>query len=90
LVEQYHPDFKETLSEQGKHFPTFAEREFDDFVRCGRLEHGFLRVVCGDFKHEKLGAFRCKRRGFCPNCDAKIMAECAALLINDVLLGYPI
>jgi ribosomal protein S27E len=27
---------------------------FDEFLRCGRLEHGFLRVSCGDCKHEKI------------------------------------
>jgi len=90
LVEQYYPDFKETLSEQGKHLPTFVEREFDEFLRCGRLEYGFLRVVCGDCKHEKLVAFSCKRRGFCPSCGARRMAESAALLVDDVLRGYPI
>lgn len=64
LVERHYPEFKEALSEQGKQLPKFVEREFDDFLRCGRLEHGFLRVVCGDCKHEKLVAFSCKRRGF--------------------------
>jgi ribosomal protein S27E len=85
LVAQYYPDFKETLSEKGKHLPTFVEREFDEFLRCGRLENGFLRVVCGDCKHEKLVAFSCKRRGFCPSCGARRMAESAALLVDDVL-----
>jgi ribosomal protein S27E len=85
LVERYYPDFKETLSEQGKHLPTFVEREFDDFLRCGRLEHGFLRVDCGDCKHQKLVAFSCKRRGFCPSCGARRMAISAALLVDDVL-----
>jgi hypothetical protein len=28
-VEQYYPESKETLSEQGKHLSTFLEREFD-------------------------------------------------------------
>lgn len=90
LVERYYPDFKEALSQQGKHLPTFVEREFDEFLRCGRLEHGFLRVVCDDCKHEKRVAFSCKRRGFCPSCGARRMAESAALLVDDVLQGYPI
>ncbi|MGB3726868.1 MAG: transposase zinc-binding domain-containing protein [Glaciecola sp.] len=90
LIERYYPDFKEALSQQGKHLPKFIEREFDDFLRCGRLENGFLRVVCGDCKHEKLVAFSCKRRGFCPSCGARRMAESAALLVDDVLRGYPI
>ena len=85
LVDRHYPEFKEALSEQGKQLPKFVEREFDDFLRCGRLEHGFLRVVCGDCKHEKLVAFSCKRRGFCPSCGARRMAESAALLVDDLL-----
>jgi ribosomal protein S27E len=90
LVERHYSEFKEALSQQGKQLPKFIEREFDDFLRCGRLEYGFLRVVCGDCKHEKLVAFSCKRRGFCPSCGARRMAESAALLVDDVLQGYPI
>jgi ribosomal protein S27E len=90
LVERYYPDFIANLAEQGKYLPKYVEREFDEFLRCGRLEHGFLRVVCGDCKHEKLVAFSCKRRGFCPSCGARRMAESAALLVDDVLRGYPI
>jgi ribosomal protein S27E len=77
LVERHYPEFKETLSQQGKHLPKFVEREFDDFLRCGRLENEFFRVVCGDCKHEKLVAFSCKRRAFCPSCGARRMAESA-------------
>ena len=85
LVERYYPQFTANLAEQGKYLPQHIEREFDEFLRCGRLEHGFLRVVCGDCKHEKLVAFSCKRRGFCPSCGARRMAESAALLVDDVL-----
>lgn len=90
LVERYYPDFTANLADQSKYLPKYVEREFNEFLRCGRLEHGFLRVVCGDCKHEKLVAFSCKRRGFCPSCGARRMAESAALLVDDVLLGYPI
>ena len=90
MVERYYPEFTDSLAEQGKYLPKYVEREFDEFLRCGRLEHGFLRVVCGDCKHEKLVAFSCKRRGFCPSCGASRMAESAALLVDDVLKGYPI
>lgn len=90
LVERYYPEFIANLADQGKYLPKYVEREFDEFLRCGRLEHGFLRVVCGDCKHEKLVAFSCKRRGFCPSCGARRMAESAALLVDDVLQGYPV
>lgn len=85
LVGRHYPEFKETLSQQGKQLPKFVEREFDEFLRCGRLEHGFLRVVCDDCKHEKLVAFSCKRRGFCPSCGGRRMAISAALFVHDVL-----
>jgi hypothetical protein len=65
LVERYYPAFTVNLAEQGKSLPKYVEREFEEFLRSGRLEHGFFRVVCGDCKHEKLVAFSCKRRGFC-------------------------
>jgi ribosomal protein S27E len=90
LVERYYPQFTTNLAEQNRYLPNYVEREFDDFLRCGRLEYGFLRVVCGHCKHEKLVAFSCKRRGFCPSCGARRMAESAALLVDDVLRGYPI
>ena len=66
------------------------EKEFAEFLKCGRLEHGFLRVVCDDCKHEKLLAFSCKKRGFSPSCGARRMAESAKLLVDDVLNGYPV
>lgn len=90
LVERYYPQFTANLADQGKYLPQYVEREFDEFLRCGRLEYGFLRVICGDCKHEKLVAFSCKRRGFCPSCGARRMAESAALLVDDVLRGYPV
>ena len=34
---------------------------------------------------EKLVAFSCKRRGFCPSCGARRMTESAALLVEEVL-----
>ncbi|MDT0583360.1 transposase zinc-binding domain-containing protein [Alteromonas sp. W409] len=61
LVERQYPEFKEMLSHQGKSLPYHVEKEFDEFLKCGRLEHGFLRVVCDDCKHQKLVAFSCKR-----------------------------
>jgi hypothetical protein len=85
LIEQYYPDVTENLAEQGKYLPKYVEREFDNFLRCGRLEYGFLRVVFTDCKHEKLVAFSCKRKGFCPSCGARRMAESAALLVDVVL-----
>ena len=46
------------------------------------------RVSAGALRH--LVAFSCKRRGFCPSCGARRMAESAALLVDEVLPEQPI
>ena len=57
--------------------------------KCGRLEHGFWRVRCESCHAEHLVAFSCKRRGICPSCGARRMAESAALLVDEVLPEQP-
>jgi Transposase zinc-binding domain len=69
---------------EGKHLPKHAVKEFEAFLRCGVLAHGFLRVVCSNCKYEKLVAFSCKERGFCSSCGGRRMAESAAHLIDEV------
>ena len=73
------------MARQGKRLPKYIEQEFEDFLKCGRLEYGFLRLSCDTCKQERLLAFSCKRRGFCPSCGARRMAESAALLVDEVL-----
>ena len=89
VVREYWPEFQAKLASQGKHLPTFVCREFDEYLKCGRLEHGFLRVRCEACHHEKLVSFSCKRRGFCPSCGARRMADSAALLMDEVLPHQP-
>ena len=90
LAEQHYPAFKASMEAQGQYLPRYIQQEFDDFLQCGRLEYGFLRVRCEDCHHEHLVAFSCKRRGFCPSCGARRMAERAALLIDEVFPKEPI
>ena len=75
----------EAMAEQGdKHLPKHVSREFEAFLKCGVLAHGFLRLKCDDCKAEKLVAFSCKKRGFCSSCGGRRMAESAAHLIDEV------
>jgi len=90
LIERYWPDFQSHISEREDFLPRHVEREFNEYLECGRLENGFLRVRCEDCHLEHLVAFSCKRRGFCPSCGARRMAETAALLVDDVLPHKPI
>jgi len=76
IVEEYYPAFLDLMAAQGRALPPAVQREFEDYLRCGRLEHGFLRVRCERCHAEKLVAFSCKRRGFCPSCGARRMNGC--------------
>jgi len=40
LIEQHWPAFKEQLAVQGKTLPAYVVQEFEDYLKCGRLEHG--------------------------------------------------
>lgn len=59
----------------GAELPRFIEDEFDAFLECSILAHGFLRLRCGDCGHDKLLAFSCKRRVFCPSCRHAALPE---------------
>ena len=89
IVEQYYPALTTHLTERGRELPEYVQREFEDYLKCGRLEHGFLRVRCESCHVEHLVAFSCKRRGFCPSCGVRRMAESAALLVDEVLPEQP-
>jgi hypothetical protein len=45
----------------------FVEREIRAHLDWGVLANGFLRVHCDDCGHDRLVAFSCKGRGFCPS-----------------------
>jgi ribosomal protein S27E len=75
IIERHYPEFRDVMAMQGKALPLHVQQEFADYLKCGRLEHGFLRVQCTECHHEHLVAFSCKRRGFCPSCGARRMAE---------------
>jgi hypothetical protein len=45
LVEKHHPALIEQLDAQGKSLPLHVHQEFEAYLKCGRLEHGFLRVA---------------------------------------------
>jgi len=85
LVEQHYPRFAERMRREGHRLPLFVEREFEDYLKCGRLEYGFLRVRCTGCHAERLVGFSCKHRGFCPSCGARRMVDTAALLVDDIL-----
>ena len=63
IIETYYPEFLDYMESQGKALPTHIKKEFEAYLKCGRLEHGFIRVRCEGCHHERLVAFSCKKRG---------------------------
>jgi len=41
----------------GARVPAFVKREFDDYLKCGILSHGFARLRCRACGDESLIAF---------------------------------
>jgi hypothetical protein len=68
----------------------FVEREIRAYLDCGVLANGFLRVHCDDCGHDRLVAFSCKGRGFCPSCGGRRMADTPAHLVERVLPEVPV
>lgn len=65
--------------------PSFVKREFEAYLRCGVLEHGFARVYCQECRYDRLIPFSCKRRGFCGSCLSRRMSETSARLVDSII-----
>jgi len=79
------PRFLSRCEDLDRYVPRFVQREFEGFLRCGILDYGFARVHCPECSYDRLVAFSCKGRGFCPGCGARRMEDGAAHLCNEVL-----
>ncbi len=58
LVERYYPELAELLAEQGRALPRYVRKEFDEYLKCARLEYGFLRLRCDTCQAERLPGFQ--------------------------------
>ncbi len=82
--------FAQTEEATGAGLPHFVCDEFDAFLECGILAHGFVHLRCADCGHDKLVAFSYKRRGFCPSCGVRRMSQTAAHLVDHVIPRVPV
>jgi len=79
VVREHWPAFLARAEEEGG-LPRFVVRELDESLRCGIGEHGVAHLACEPCGHALVVAFSCKRRGFCPSCTARRMADVAAFV----------
>ncbi|PYS30938.1 MAG: IS91 family transposase [Acidobacteria bacterium] len=70
--------------------PKFVEREFRSFLECGIPAYGFVRVHCDSCGHDRVVAFSCKGRVWCPGCGGRRMADTAAHLVDRVFPIVPV
>lgn len=74
--------FLEGLRATDHQLPRHVEQELRAYLKCGILSYGFLRVRCEDCGESRVVAFSCKKRGFCPSCLGRRMADTAARLVE--------
>ncbi len=95
LVRQHY----ETFAAEVEGLPQFVKDEFNAYLDCGILAHGFMRLTCDGCARDTLVAFSCpprglpsgrKRRGICPSCGTRRMAETAADLVDNLLPRVPV
>ena len=59
--------------------PMRVVKHLQRFLECGIVRFGAMRFRCPRCAQSLFVAFSCKRRGFCPHCDAKR----AAIIMSD-------
>src|SRR3954471_20921381 len=83
------PGFRERVEDAGG-LPKFIVREFEEYLKCGILEHGCLHLVCRSCGYSEVVAFSCKKRGVCPSCLGRRMANTDVQLEERELSAVPI
>jgi len=68
----------------------YVEEEFRGYLTCGLLCFGFARALCTRCPQKFVVAFSCKRRGVCPSCNGRHMAQTAAHLVDHVIPPVPV
>src|SRR5690606_41406013 len=81
--------YRERMEESGG-LPKFVVSDFEEYLDCGRLEAGCILLECRSCGYSQLVAFSCKRRGFCPGCVARRMADTGVHLEQRVLPEAPV
>jgi hypothetical protein len=88
-IAEHWPAFRERMEESGG-LPQFVVTEFEEFLDCGLLEKGCLHLECRACGYSQLVAFSCRKRGWCPSCVARRMADTGVHLEQRVLPEVPV
>lgn len=90
VVAEHLETFLEHTRSSDRQLPSYVERELRAYLECGLLPFGFLRARCEACGQSRVVAFSCKKRGFCPSCTGRRMADTAARLSDGVFPDVPV
>ena len=90
VVAEHLETFLARQRERDRNVPGFVEREFREFLNCGILAQGFIRVHCDTCGLDRVVPFSCKKRGFCNSCGGRRMSDTAAHLVDRVFPAVPV
>ncbi len=92
-IEDYYEQFKRSYDrnfcQKYGYLRPHIEKVIYQYLDCGILHNGFARLKCRACGHEKLLAFSCRRRHFCPTCHARRIVEFGEWLCGGVLKKVP-
>lgn len=90
ILQEHWLTFEARAEAFGKGVPGFVRKEFEEFLRCGILAYGFCRVHCAHCRKDRVVAWSCRGRGFCPSCMGRRMAEVETHLCDEVVGVTPL
>ena len=79
-IDEYYRQFLSLMEQHGCAIPRYVQREFDEYLECGRLEHGFFpcaarAVIISAWRLSvvppKVGALRRATRNFSQLCQTR-------------------
>jgi len=88
-IAQHWPKFLARAEEADRAVPAFVRREFDNYLDCGIIERGAIRLHCFSCGCDRLIALSCKGH-LCPSCAARRMTETAADVVDNLLPNAPL
>jgi hypothetical protein len=62
LVERHYPDFVAMREAADRPLPKYVQEEFEASLKCGRLEHGFLRTAVSSASDAAIAGRSARRR----------------------------
>jgi hypothetical protein len=83
VLSEHLETFLEEFRTEHYELPKYVKKELRDYLKCGILAYGFVRMRCDDCGESMAVGYSCKGRGFCPSCTGRRMADTSARLVDD-------